>query len=1031
MELKSIYNYPALLDTQENLIDLYGDETIFEIRSTQVSSSGETIILQWCDDNYNALKYAIYRSRNGAEFVLRAELDGYHQAFVDDQVVRGNTYQYKVEVVNTSLETASGDFGTSAVYSLVKNTVDPELPEYDEDFYSRRTVRDSLAYIYKIEGTRIRKYDPTGTTLEAESPDYGGALEAVIVSREGATNYIYTGGYTTGKVWKLSSSTLAVLEESAAFADVRSLTRGEDGIFAGTGSFIRKLDYDLSQITISADQSANINCLFFGKDKKLYAGTGTIARRFNPSTLAVENSSTSYGDELRSVILGYNYKIYAAGDSVKKVRILDYDDLSTVVESQLLSDNIEYLTYGLDKVLYAANSAVDTVWRMDPNNLGYPHEMPEPGQSGIFDLLSAGPLCDVQFYDQKIVKDNKGNIFYINEQKVVKADAETLVTIAESSDYGGAINEIAYSTNNGGWLYIAGNVTGKVWKIDPATMMTSVESDVFDDIEALIHHGRKVYVGSAGRVVSLWDHTLSTAAMSEDYGGTVRDIHYGWYDKLYVAIDDMLFRLDIDTLKEEYAMYGYGGNIWSVIHGYNGDIYIGGDTVNKVWRLDPNTFAKKEESLAYGGTIQSIRFGLDRYLYVSGLGGDGSWQLDPDTLAFIKETGETGDALANHWDIYSELYVAQERLRRYEVTDYQSFVPIHLYAPENIVAERMENDIDVKINWDDPGNDFHYGYLIHVSEAGGDYEFLTAVPYNQTSFIHYAKTIPSYQYKVEAFLGPLESAVTESNEVESGSEPDTPQNVAAARHLTDNTKNVVTWDDVETENSYVIYASTSGGAYNEIDTVPADTEEYEHSGINRFFDYQYQVVARNIAGDSDPGTSNLLAADVGDAPTNAVATKSGLDINVSWMAGTGLGHWIYRQSYNDVAEEWNTIEFLTSVGIATTSHDDQTVAPGILYRYEIRTYTDSGPSDPAVSNEESSTSSVVLNWTPSTSNDVVYQKLDRTKDGISYAHLADLARDTNQYLDDTIERTVKYDYLLYAVDDAGNFSEPATVTQRV
>ena len=181
--------------------------------------------------------------------------------------------------------------------------------------------------------------------------------------------------------------------------------------------------------------------------------------------------------------------------------------------------------------------------------------------------------------------------------------------VIEISDKMAIINSIGYDegitalASDGTYLYVSGQTTGKVWKINPSDMSKVAESASYgNEIGALAFDGTYLYAGGSGSgtVWKINPSNMSKVAESATYGGTI----------LALAFDGTY-------------------------------LYVGGGGSGKVWKINPSNMSKVAESDYYGQEIRALAFD-GTYLYAGGLT-ETVWKINPSNMSKVAESVNYGD----------------------------------------------------------------------------------------------------------------------------------------------------------------------------------------------------------------------------------------------------------------------------------------------------------------------------------------------------------------------------------------------------
>jgi regulation of enolase protein 1 (concanavalin A-like superfamily) len=155
----------------------------------------------------------------------------------------------------------------------------------------------------------------------------------------------------------------------------------------------------------------------------------------------------------------------------------------------------------------------------------------------------------------------------------------------------------------------------------------------------------------------------------------------------------------------------------------------------------------------------------------------------------------------------------------------------------------------------------------------------------------------------------------------------------------------LTWTASPGINTYRVQRRLVGGSFEEIAS-GLTTTSFSDAGLNAFTTYEYQVLAENAAGVSEP--SNTASAtthppsEVPDAPTNLVGlVVSHERISLSWDAAQGATSYrVQRRLEGGVFED-------VAIGVQATSYLDTGLTPGTTYEYQVIAENAAGLSDPS------------------------------------------------------------------------------------
>ena len=450
-------------------------------------------------------------------------------------------------------------------------------------------VEDAVNFTYapKGKGASLDLEKVDAVVFSAESESYGGSIRSITSD----DNFLYVGGSTTQRVYKLDKSDLSKVSES--------------------------IDYGGAIYSITSD------------DDYLYVGGSTTQKvyKLNKSDLSKVAESESYGGTIYSITSDDDY-LYVAGSTTQRVwkltkvvYIHPYAPASLdLKEEMIFSDkSIDYLgtIYSItsdDDYLYVGGftdnlSDTRAVWKLDKN------------LNKLAESRDYGGIYSIAVDDNYVYVG--GGKRYVGDPnpKVWKLAKSNLNKVRESIEYGigteGYIYSIAVDDN---YVYIGGSPNQRVWKLNKSDLSKVAESiDYGGTIYSIVSDDNFLYVGGHGsnKVWKLNKSDLSKVSESIDYGGSIRSITS---DDNYIYVGgggtQRVWKLDKSDLSKVGESESYGNFIQSITSDDN-FIYVGGNT-QKVWKLSKSDLSKVSESIeGYGGTIRSITSD-DNFIYVGG-----------------------------------------------------------------------------------------------------------------------------------------------------------------------------------------------------------------------------------------------------------------------------------------------------------------------------------------------------------------------------------------------------------------------------
>jgi len=604
--------------------------------------------------NTKILKFRLDADLSGGAITISLDGGATSKPLVDiDGVAVTKLPKGFVEVVEDAVNFTYAPKGKGASLDLEK--VDAVVFSAESESYggSIRSITsdDNFLYVGGSTTQRVYKLDKSDLSKVSESIDYGGAIYSITSDDD----YLYVGGSTTQKVYKLNKSDLSKVAESESYGgSIYSITSDDDYLYVAgsTTQRVYKLNKsDLSKVSESIDYGGAIYSIT-SDDNFVYVGGYTRkVWKLSKSDLSKVGESESYGNFIQFITSDDNF-IYVGGDT-RKVWKLSKSDLSKVSESIDYGGTIYSITYD-DDYLYVGGGTTQRVWKLDKSDLSKVSESIDYGGS-IYSITSDDDYLYVAgSTTQRVWKLTK--VVYIHPYAPASLDLkEEMIFSDKSIDYLGTIYSI---TSDDDYLYVGGftdnlSDTRAVWKLDK-NLNKLAESRDYGGIYSIAVDDNYVYVGGGKRYVGdpnpkVWKlakSNLNKVRESIEYGiGTEGYIYSIAVDDNYVYIggspNQRVWKLNKSDLSKVAESIDYGGTIYSIVSDDN-FLYVGGHGSNKVWKLNKSDLSKVSESIDYGGSIRSITSD-DNYIYVGGGGTQRVWKLDKSDLSKVGESESYGN----------------------------------------------------------------------------------------------------------------------------------------------------------------------------------------------------------------------------------------------------------------------------------------------------------------------------------------------------------------------------------------------------
>src|SRR5690554_5467498 len=193
-----------------------------------------------------------------------------------------------------------------------------ESIDYGEDIRAI-AIDDDYVYVGGITTNKVYKLNKSDLSKVAESADYGGHIYAIAIDDD----YVYVGGYSTQKVYKLNKSNLSKVAESADYGGtIWAIAIDDNYVYIGgysTNKVYKLNKSNLSKVAESDDNGETINTIAVDYDY-VYIGGKTTNKvyKLNKSNLSKVAESDSYGGTIWVIAVDYNY-VYIGGAKINRV----------------------------------------------------------------------------------------------------------------------------------------------------------------------------------------------------------------------------------------------------------------------------------------------------------------------------------------------------------------------------------------------------------------------------------------------------------------------------------------------------------------------------------------------------------------------------------------------------------------------------------------------------------------------------------------------------------------------------------------
>lgn len=319
---------------------------------------------------------------------------GYVYAAGKDKVVR------KCDIDDLTLLSSSADYG-GWIYALAIDTVNerlfvggattqkvykydsrhmPMMAETDANDNYIHCMASDINFVYAAgSDQKVYKYRRSDMKLVGQSALYGGIIYAMAADSD-SNGYLYIGGATTGKVWKLTKNTLTKVAESSVNygGTIYAICLNSTGdlIYYGGGTYQKVVQYFSADLNWTGFESA-----IYGGDIRgiccnsthVFAAGSTVQKifKYDPSDMSKLAESASYGADIRALVCN-DTNIFAAGGTINKVYKYLCSTLAKEAESETVSIGGTPIIFCLaidDSHIYCGGLLIGGVWKIQISNM--------------------------------------------------------------------------------------------------------------------------------------------------------------------------------------------------------------------------------------------------------------------------------------------------------------------------------------------------------------------------------------------------------------------------------------------------------------------------------------------------------------------------------------------------------------------------------------------------------------------------------------------------------------------------------------
>jgi Zn-dependent metalloprotease len=368
-----------------------------------------------------------------------------------------------------------------------------------------------------------------------------------------------------------------------------------------------------------------------------------------------------------------------------------------------------------------------------------------------------------------------------------------------------------------------------------------------------------------------------------------------------------------------------------------------------------------------------------------------------------------------------------------------SFV-VKLSSPKKFTINQIQKN-QIGMQWLDGSDETAYVIERSLNKYDSYFSVIATLPANQTTYFNSGLAEnTTYYYRIKAIKGGESSAYAGPvNATTLSDKPAAPTNFMATS-LSD-TQLKLTWKDNATDETKYILKLVDYSTYDivvHLATLGANATSYTHTDLIKGKKYEYQLYAENSGGHSDLAVTSAVAGTPA-APSHLAASTAWLRVSLTWKdnATNETGNTVERAVLGGhpgvPAGVFNQI---ANLDVNKTYYQDQSVLPGAVYLYRIRTYNQSGsnysdqlmvvastsPPPPAPTNLQvkvTSPTNVTLTWkdNATTETGFVLERaiaLAPTFPGPTYHSIATLGTNVTSYQDTGVQPNTYYIYRVRA-----------------
>ncbi len=980
----------VLSNLSENMVQLSPPAAPTQTQATAVTSS--SVSLSWFDDAKDESGFHVYRSDDGENYSLVADLGADSTSFTDSGLNPGTSYSYEV-----SSWSAAGEAYAMSSVSVVTQTTARLAPAVMQNTPAMPAAPGNVAF------SSVTNSGLTINWTDAATNETGYHI------------YRSTDGVNFTQIASLAAN-------STSFAD--------SGLASGVTYAYRIAAYNTAgESTSQGFAMTSQTALSAGQTLAPNAPSQVIAAKATTSTMQVtwtDNSSNEGG-----------FNIYRSTDGVNYTKVGFTWANNTYFMDVNLSANTTYMykisAWSSDGESFSAPAIGTTAtssatlhignsWMQTPNT---------PTSIGFSSVTTGGVTVN---WSDPNTNQNGFSVYRSTDGLNYTKVADVAANVTSFSDTGLTAGTNYY------YRVSAWNNAGQTWSSSALQKTGGVAPIQILQVAPVV-----VPAPVSPTALTVTSPTLTSLSLSwSDAAGdeTGFNVYRSTDGTNYTLVTSLSASTTsfVDTGLSSSTAYNY--KITAVnAGGETASSVAGGTTMTPV--VAPNapanvTFANITTS---GLTVNWTDTATNETGYHVYRSTDGVNFTDVADLA-ANASSFTDTGLSNATTYFYKI-AAWNSAGQTGTTDSQTTATAAPSAPGSLTVSNPTLS-SLQLSWTDTSSN-ESGFRVYRSTDGTNFSLIGSLAANVTSFTDMGlSSSTQYTYKVSAW-----NAGGETVSVQAGSTtltpvvaPNAPASVTFANITTGGL--TLNWTDAATnESGYRVYRSTDGVNYTKIVDLAANSTSFSDTGLSSATTYYYKIAAWNSAGETTTSVSQATAVSAPSAPTQLSvngATTSSLQLSWTDTSSNESGFRVYRST------DGTNFTLIGSAAAGSTTYTDTGLSSSTTYTYKVSAWNSGGetasststgttqaivvaPNAPAnITFANITTTGLTLNWTDAASNETGY-RVYRSTDGVNFTKVADLAANSTSFADSGLSNNTTYYYKVTDWNSAGE-TAAATISQK-